>query len=318
MTRKLILILMVGVGGGVSSVKVALAYNGEPLAPRNLWQAWNWDPAAWLALALAAWAFERGLERLRKRGGASEAQLQQRAKWFYGGLAALFVALFSPLAALSDVLLSAHMIQHTLLIAVAAPLMALSRAATPILLAAPAPVRNSAGRLLKRTGLARFSWRGLAQPVMAWGLHALALWFWHAPVYFEAALENRLIHRLEHFSFFATAALFWGVVWQALGRNSGRQGFGVVYLLTMTLQSLLLGVLMMVSSTPWYFSYVETAPAWGLTSLHDQHLAGTLLWLPASLVYAGAALVLFRSWLASGAARSAESDTPTSAPQPQF
>jgi putative membrane protein len=71
----------------------------------------------------------------------------------------------------------------------------------------------------------------------------------------------------------------------------------IMYLFTTAVHTGVLGALMTFSRTPWYPSYMTGASSWGLTPLADQQLAGLIMWIPASLAYLVAALVIMRRWL---------------------
>ena len=118
-----------------------LAHSGQPPAPHDLWGAWNLDPVLLGGFLLAAWAYWRG-----QTSGPRRPVDRWRARCFTAALAALGLALLSPLDALSGALASAHMVQHLLLILVAAPLLALSAPTSTILRGSPLAVRRATGR----------------------------------------------------------------------------------------------------------------------------------------------------------------------------
>jgi putative membrane protein len=118
-----------------------LAHPGQPPAPHDLWGAWNLDPVLLGGLLLAAWAFWRG-----QTSGPRRPVDSWRARCFSGALVALGLALLSPLDALSGSLASAHMVQHLLLLLVAAPLLALSAPSSAILRGSPLVLRRGSGR----------------------------------------------------------------------------------------------------------------------------------------------------------------------------
>src|SRR5947209_5944110 len=95
------------------------------VTPDNLWRAWTWDPAVVLGVTAGSWVYLRGVGRLWGRAGIGRGVRRWQAAAFAGGLATLIVALLSPLDALDDALFSAHMVQHLLLVLVAAPLIVL-------------------------------------------------------------------------------------------------------------------------------------------------------------------------------------------------
>jgi len=274
-----------------------MAHDGAPPVPHDLWTAWNRDPLILGGFILVGWLFVRGIGALWRQAGVNRGITRGQAAMFAGGLVALFVALISPIDAVSGSLFAVHMLQHMVLILVTAPLLVLGGAPIWLVWALPRQYRPGLGRWWNRARWLRSTWQILTQPAVVWGLHALALWLWHAPGFYQAALRNEWIHLLEHFSFFATALLFWWVVLPAHGRYRLNQGLGVLYIFTMALQSGILGALITFALRPWYPSYMLTAPAWGLTALEDQQLAGVIMWVPAGTVYIIVALVIFGAWL---------------------
>jgi putative membrane protein len=269
-----------------------LAHSGQPAVPHDLWASWNLDPVLLTGLLLAAWAYRRGRTRRRRRDTDV-----WRARAFTGALAALAVALISPLDALAGALASAHMGQHVLLLLVAAPLLALSAPSTRILRGSPLALSRAGARWRRRLRLTHRNLRALRHPTTVWLLHAGTVWFWHAAVAYDAALRSEPLHVLEHASFLATAVLFWGV---AIGvRRSGRvsNGLGVLLVFAMAGQSVFLAVLLTFARTPWYSGYATTTTPWGLDQLADQQLAGVIMWIPAGGVYLATALTLVVAWV---------------------
>jgi cytochrome c oxidase assembly factor CtaG len=271
---------------------VVVAHAGEPVEPHDLWAAWNVDPLVIGALAVVVWAYRRG-----RIGGRRRDTDVWRARCFTGALGAIGLALISPLDALSGVLASAHMVQHVLLIVVAAPLLALAAPSSALLRGTPIAVRRATGRWRHRLGLTHANLAPLRHPVGVWLLHVATLWLWHARVPYDAALDNDLVHLVEHASFLATALLFWRVVMGARGAGRVSQGFGVMLIFAMALQSVLLSVLLVFARTPWYDGYADTTSAWGFEQLADQQLAGAIMWVPAGFVYVAAGLTLMAAWL---------------------
>jgi putative membrane protein len=286
--------------------RVALAHDGQPIAPHDLWDAWNWEPAVWLGLGLSAWVYTRGLRALWRRGKEGRAALAWRGASFAAGLIALFIALISPLDRLGAALFSAHMVQHMALILIAAPLLVLGAPLGPLLLGLPESMRRDLGRWWRRAGPnfgLRAGWRApFGHPLVAWSLQVFALWAWHAPGLYQAALQSELVHPFQHLSFLGTALLFWWVIMTPPGKTSSEaQGLGyglaVFALFTTTLQSGLLGALITFAPRPWYAAYTTTTALWNLTPLEDQQLAGAVMWILGGVVYGLAALFLFMVWL---------------------
>jgi putative membrane protein len=276
-------------------------------------------PEAWLVvcLALALVLYVAGLARLWHRAGAGRGIGAGSALAFAGGWLVLVVALASPLDALADEGFRFHMIQHELLMVVAAPLLVAGRPLAAWTWALPGRVDAGIGAAL-RARWWQFLWRCLTAPATAWALHALALWLWHAPRWFDAALASRPIHEWEHASFLATALLFW---WTLIGRRHGAAsgvatGTALASLFTTMLHTGALGALLTFAGTPLYASYRAMA-AGGLTALEDQQLGGLVMWVPAGLVYVGFALAFAGRALTARPALRSQRPTPAPTPAPR-
>jgi len=265
------------------------------MTPHEAWRSWDWQPATVTGLAAAAWGYGRGVRVLwEARSGRGVERWQV---WcFYAGIVALFVALISPLHAMSRVLLSAHMAQHLLLLAIAPPLLVLGAPSLPIAAAVPEGWR-AAGHRIGRSPLFRALARTFGNPVVSWLLALSVLWGWHAPALYQAAVRHESIHALEHVTFFASAMLFWWRAIQPSGRRRLARGLDVLYVFTGSFQGAALGFLLAFASAPLYAVYSVTAAAWGLTPIQDQQLAGVIMWLPTGLIYLVAAGGLFLQWL---------------------
>jgi putative membrane protein len=273
------------------------AHDDRAISPANWGSAWNWDWLILAGLALTGAFYLRGVRLLWRHGRLGRGVAVWQVFAFSGGLAILFVSLISPLDALSGALLTAHMVQHMLLIMVAAPLLVLGGAPLALLWGLPPNARSLLGRWCRRQGLLRLLWHALTRPLVVWFLHVFALWFWHMPPFYQETLTHKWLHGLEHASFFGTALLFWRLVVHAGAFRQMSQGAAVLFIFAMALQGGLLGWLLTFSETVWYPAYAATAPAWGLTVLEDQQLAGTIMWIPSGIIYAVAALTLLGLWL---------------------
>jgi putative membrane protein len=259
------------------------------IAPDNLWTAWTFEPWVIAGIIVAAGVYTVGLRRMRV----------PPAKWriaaFFAGIAALALTLLSPLHQLGSELFSAHMTQHELLMLIAAPLLVLSEPGTPMLWAFPFSVRVSLGNAAKWHPV-RKSWTAISTPFAAWIIHGVTLWAWHVPVFYQATLDNELVHAAQHATFLGTALLFW---WTLVYGRGGRMQYGaaVAYVFTTAVHTSVLGALLTCSSKLWYPAYIGRTEPWGLSALQDQQLGGLIMWVPAGLVYIVIGLWLFAGWL---------------------
>ncbi|TIU80500.1 MAG: cytochrome c oxidase assembly protein, partial [Mesorhizobium sp.] len=169
--------------------------------------------------------------------------------------------------------------------------------------ALPATVRRGTGKLTHGKVLQAL-WAFAARPLSATILHGIAIWIWHVPVLFEAALQQGVLHYAQHASFLGTALLFWSVLLPRSGRQQ-TYGISVMHLFFTSLHTGLLGVLLLVSPKLWYPENASGAALWRLSPLEDQQLAGLVMWVPAGLIYGGAALLLAGLWISNSGTREA-------------
>jgi putative membrane protein len=236
-----------------------------------------------------------GLVHAWRRGGYGRGIRPFEALAFACGWLALVVALSPPIDEWSETWLVAHMVQHELLMAIAAPLVAMSAPLIAFLWAMPGPLRRRVLEAVRRPSIAA-SWSALTAPLTVFLLHGVALWVWHMPALYDAALEHEAIHVVQHLCFFGAAALFW---WGIAHGRYGRVGYGaaVVYVFATAVHGGVLGALLTLSPQVWYAPYAAGHPAGRLTALEDQQLAGLLMWVPAGLIFAAGGLAFFAAWL---------------------
>jgi len=282
-----------------------------------------------LLAAIAAALHARGLRRqLRVTTAARRATLRWRGVAFYAALATIVAALDSPIDELADTLFWVHMLQHVLLMMVAAPLLVLAAPWLPIWRGLPLRTRKALGRWYVRSP----GWRGvrggarwLAAPLVAWILFDADLLAWHAPALYELTLRHQAVHELEHVSFLLLGVIFWIQVLDSpplrarLGPSSG-----VLYVLTAATAAWALAVVLALAPSPLYPSYAELASRpGGLSALADQHLAAGIMWGPGSVPYAIFVFVALYRWLAtddephvpSGTHLATEAERPAASPR---
>jgi len=248
---------------------------------------WTFDPDVTVPLTLALLVYAAGFVRL---GGRRS--LWRGAALYSSGWLILTLALVSPLHEGGERSFTLHMIEHELIMLVAAPLLALSRPLGVMLWAFPRNMRQT----LAFPGLLR----RLADPVLATALQSAALWAWHAPPLFNRALGHPGWHVAQHLSFLLTALIFWWSMTQTPNR-----ALAALCLFVTAILGGALGALMALSVSPWYASYAAMGMMpFGLTPEEDQQLAGLIMWVPGGLVHAGAALLLLGRYLTAPGNRS--------------
>lgn len=215
---------------------------------------------------------------------------------FGAGWLVMAGSLVSPLHAAGERSFAAHMLEHELLMLVAAPLLVLARPVGIALWALPDGWRQRVARVHRQSWFAG-AWGAVSAPVAATTLQIAALWAWHAPVLFDLALASNGWHIAQHASFVVTALLFWNAVLDVRVVR-GRTLLAVGCLFVTVMVGGALGALMALSSSPWYEGYRALGMTpFGLDPVQDQQLAGLLMWVPGGLVHLLAALALLLRWL---------------------
>ena len=265
---------------------------------------WTFDLWVTGPLALLALCYAVGFFRLRARSDRGRAQLRWQGLIFAAGWLSLAGAAVSPLHAAGEHSFTMHMIEHEIIMLLAALLLVAARPGAVLLWGLPVFARRPLASV-PHFSAARASWRFLTDPVVATVIQAAAMWLWHIPSLFDRALEQEGWHIAQHLSFLLSALLFW---WAMLHSRQGRNGYGVsgACLFVTSLVGGALGALMTFSGSPWYRAYAQMGMApFGLTPVEDQQLAGLIMWIPGGLVHAGAALYFLYKWLQASEARHA-------------
>jgi putative membrane protein len=247
------------------------------------------DPLLWGLIAVAAIAYGRGVSNVWREAGRGRGIDSRAAMAFASGLALLALVL-SPLAEPSTrESFAAHMVQHELLMLVAAPLLVFGRPLATFAWALPAPLRGKVAKRFAAPAL-RAVWRVVTSVGGATTLQLGLLFGWHVPGAFDAAVAGPWLHALQHATFLASALAFW---W-ALAAPSARARPGVVLaaLFVTMIVTGALGALLTFAQHPLYRSYADRPDA-----LADQQLGGLVMWIPGGSAYLFAALWLAARWL---------------------
>ena len=285
---------------GVLAPTAVLAH-GEAHTPADFefWREWSARPGVVIPIALSTTIYLTGLYRVWGRAGVGRGLRRGHAAAFAAGIATLVAALMSPLDTVTSALFWLHMVQHLVLILVAAPLLVLGRPEVALLWALPARWRGSAGRL-ERAAARSIAGNDDASgpgPLLVILVATGVLWAWHMPALYDLAVRNDAVHTAEHAGFVITAVLFWATVLRLRRRERQGHGLRILYVFAMALQGSILGALITFAARPLYESHAEIPRAWGMEPLADQQLAGLIMWVPPALLYVGVAAYLLLGWL---------------------
>jgi putative copper resistance protein D len=197
------------------------------------------------------------------------------------------------------------MIQHVLLSFVAAPLIVLSAPITLLLRAASPPTRRRSILPALHSRPVRI----LAFPVVAWILFAAVMWATHFSPLFDAALEDPLVHDLEHVLFLASALLFW---WPALGLDPTPWRMvppvRALYVFLQMPQNTFLAVALLGAPAVLYAHYATLDRPWGPDPLLDQQVAAGIMWLVGDVAFLAVVIGLVWVWMREDARDGARAD----------
>jgi putative membrane protein len=238
-----------------------------------------------------AFIYLRGWYRLSKVR-QSEATVW-RASAFLGGELLLFAATASPLARLDHQWLTAHMVQHLVLMTLAAPLILLGEPGLMFLNSLPAHFDTAAlGRLLRYAPIHRIG-RGLTNPVFCWFAGTVCVIAWHIPGLFDLSMRSGVWHGFEQASFFDTGLLFWWPViqpWPSIARS--HRWAIPLYLFLATLPCDALSAFLTFCGRVVYPTYASSPQFFANIALADQELAGAMMWVWVTFAYLIPAVVI--------------------------
>jgi cytochrome c oxidase assembly factor CtaG len=251
--------------------------------PHGILAAWSWPLWPAVGLVVAGTLYLRGWRALQPT--RARELPRWRAVCFFLGLLALWIALASPIDALDDFLLSAHMLQHFILMSVVPPLLVLGAPLVPMLRGLPRWMVRGLRPLFASRALHKLA-HALAHPGVAWLLMNVAYLGWHVPQAFELTLRSEAWHNTEHMCFLFTSIAFWWVIiepWPSRRRWS--RWMVIPYLLTADVVNTILSAVLTFSGKVLYPSYAAAERISSLTPLKDQILAGAEMWVLNSLVF---------------------------------
>jgi putative membrane protein len=263
---------------------------------------WSIEPSVVVGVLLVIVLYCRGTARsLRAVGGISRHSRAPQALAFAAGLLVVIVALESPIDYLSGSLFSFHMIQHLLLIMVAAPLLLLGDPGVALMRGIPLDVRRSVLQAgYRRTWVRRFARVAskIGSPRATFIIFAADLYLWHWSRLFNLTLRNDTVHLTEHLCFLVTAMLWWS---QVIDQRAMHARLSYIHRAVFTVLtagvSNVLALYFVFAPRPLYSAYagLRSRP-YGMTVLGDQQIAGAIMWVPVLFVFGGAfAILLYKA-----------------------
>jgi cytochrome c oxidase assembly factor CtaG len=274
-------------------------------AVHEIFADWKLPVGLTLAIAVTAAIYLRGWLALRKTRRAQFTDM--RLGSFFGGLALLWIAIASPMDGFADVLLTAHMVEHLLLMSAIPMLLLYGLPVVPLLRGLPAPVvRWVVGPLLGMPSLRRFA-HWLVSPAIAWLAMNLAYLCWHVPAAYDLALENETLHGVEHLCFLMTSLLFWWCILRPWPAEKRLNDWGaIVYLALADIVMTMLSGFLTFCDRPVYAYYINHPNPFGLPVLEDQVLGAVIMWVMGSFAFLVPAMAITLKLLSPSRERHAE------------
>lgn len=243
--------------------------------------------AAGCALAALGWWYIVGLGRVLEHPQAHRQRAQAPAT--VAGVAALVVVTMPPLGEHLDQRLWSHMLQHLVIITVAAPLIAYGAPGRVLLAGLPRSLRRPAATVVHRLPIRT------SAVLAAWSVGIATIWVWHLPAAYDAAIRSEAWHLLEHLTFFVGSWFFWAALVR-LARSPGKGVVAAAYVAAAVPPGAALGAVLTFADHPLYPAQAAQARAAGIDPLLDQRIAGVVMWVPLDLVYLAVAISLFARW----------------------
>jgi putative membrane protein len=272
-------------------IGLAHAHGGAAPLP---WTAWNITPDILAGILLVAALYGAGLWRPRVRERATP---RWRRAAFFSGLAAVFVALQSPLDTLADHSFFMHQLQHLLLQTVAPMLLMLAAPQAIFVAGVPAALRRGVLGPILASRPVRGAFGFLALPWIAALLLVASLYAWHWPPYHDLAVLDDAVHYLMHFTMLAAGLLFFSVIFDPRPAPLGaRYGTRINILWAAMTANVLLGASLALKDSALYAAYDQIGRLWEMGALEDERLGALIMWIPGNVVCVPAFFVLLRMW----------------------
>ena len=246
----------------------------------------DWSPPVFLttALALTAIVYIRGWFAIRKTRPALFPDWRLAA--FLCGLATIWVAIASPLDGFADALLSAHMVEHLLLMSFVPPLLLLGNPQVPLLRGLPRSITVSLFGPLLRSRQLRTLGHFLTTPLVAWLAMNLIFLAWHIPTAYDFALEHEHWHEFEHLCFLGSAILFWWPLIRPWPTSALYPGWYMLpYLVMADIVNTALSAFLAFCERPVYSYYLRETNPFHVDPLVDQRTGAVIMWVLGSMLF---------------------------------
>jgi cytochrome c oxidase assembly factor CtaG len=258
-----------------------------------LFSGWDWRLEIVVVIVALGALYATGWARLRRRSRLDRLATRTRLAAYLAGLAILAASLMSPVDILGGQLFYMHMLQHMLTMMFAVPLLLLANPFPFMLWGMPTRVRRPVSGLFTRRSLVRRALTAATRPGIVFLAYFTVYLGWHDPALYNLALRRGWVHDIQHIMFFTVAVIFWWLVIGAAPRLHRLPMWARIGLLVGAVPPTMIAGVTIAFAGDVLYTYYETVPRiWGVTALQDQTLAGVIMWIPGSMMFILAALIL--------------------------
>ena len=258
------------------------------------WTAWNLTPDITLGTLLVAGLYSVGLWRLRHK---TDRMRIWRHVSFFAGLAAIFLALQSPIDPIAERVFLVHQVQHLLLRMIGPMLLFLAAPQGVLIAGMPETAQRRLLIPVITNRLVGGLFAFLSYPAIATALFIGALYFWQIPRYHDLAILNDNVHYLMHASILFTGLVFFWRIFDFRPAPMGtRYGVRLMMLWVTILSNIVIGSYLAFKQTVLYSAYAQLGRIWDLSALGDELLGGAFIWIPSSMMGLLSVLIVVHMW----------------------
>jgi putative membrane protein len=251
---------------------------------------WRFEPEVVAGLLIATSLYVAGV----RKGGAEK---WWRHALFFGGLAALALALLSPIEPLADHVFAIHQVEHMLLRSIGPMLLLLSQPQAALMRGMPDSFRRGAFQPLLCSAGVRRTFGFFSQPLVATLIFIGISWFWMIPRWHDIAILNEPIHYTWHVSLLVSGLFFFSVIFDPRSAPAGpRLGSRLVMFWCAAMGNILLGAFLTFKGMPIYHAYDVMGRMFGLDAVTDEQIGGLTMWIPGCMMFAVSAILILHRW----------------------
>lgn len=267
-----------------------LAHGDEIHAGEPIMAMWQFEPAIVVGLLIAALLYCAGMRR------ETHANVW-RHLIFFAGLAAISLALLSPIEPLADHVFAIHQVEHMLLRTIGPMLILLSQPQASLMRGMPGRLRREYVGPLVGSRTLQSVFRFFSHPAVATFLFVGTTWFWMIPRWHDIAILSEPVHYLWHVTLLVSGLFFFSTIFDRRPAPGGaRLGTRLTMFWCAAMGNIILGAYLSFKTAPLYHAYDAMGRMFGLDAVSDEQIGGLTMWIPGCMMFAVTALLILHRW----------------------